>query len=215
MSNHAVHLKQIPSCSDDDDSDAVNQYSLCKRIVSPRDSGPCSSNHARDLRQLEYEHTGLACVKNIGKTTTESPLGSSGTCENSSNNGSLVISDQYHSTLPNLRYFRYMDFDEPYTCREILKKHLRTKQPGQSDTSTPSGPITPEVATASENASFPTASSDNLQISHVRLLIPSDDMTGGTVTYLLDVTWMIKRWEHLPVIEEAVCDGDDEGLPSD
>ncbi|KAI0988467.1 hypothetical protein GJ496_006115 [Pomphorhynchus laevis] len=42
LSNHAVHLKQIPSCGDDHDSDAVNQYSLCKRIVSSRDSGPVS-----------------------------------------------------------------------------------------------------------------------------------------------------------------------------
>ncbi|KAI0983787.1 hypothetical protein GJ496_003490 [Pomphorhynchus laevis] len=40
LSNHAVHLKQIPLCSGDHDSDAINQYSLCKRIVSPRDSGP-------------------------------------------------------------------------------------------------------------------------------------------------------------------------------
>ncbi|KAI0990165.1 hypothetical protein GJ496_004669 [Pomphorhynchus laevis] len=42
LSNHAVHLKQIPSCSDDNDSDAVNQYSLCRRIVSPRDTVPVS-----------------------------------------------------------------------------------------------------------------------------------------------------------------------------
>ncbi|KAI0985336.1 hypothetical protein GJ496_001186 [Pomphorhynchus laevis] len=39
LSNHAVHLKQIPSCSDDNDSDAVNQYSLCKQIVLSRYSG--------------------------------------------------------------------------------------------------------------------------------------------------------------------------------
>ncbi|KAI0989324.1 hypothetical protein GJ496_010165 [Pomphorhynchus laevis] len=34
LSNYAVHLKKIPSCSDDHDSDAVNQYSLCKQVVS-------------------------------------------------------------------------------------------------------------------------------------------------------------------------------------
>ncbi|KAI0987408.1 hypothetical protein GJ496_006615 [Pomphorhynchus laevis] len=117
-----------------------------------------------------------------------SPLDSSETCGNSSNSGSLVMNDQSHATLPDLRYFRHIDCDEPYTCREILKKHLRTKHPGQSDTSTPSGTITLEVATASGNASFPTASSDNLQISLVRRLISSDDTTDATVTYLLDVT---------------------------
>ncbi|KAI0980763.1 hypothetical protein GJ496_001445 [Pomphorhynchus laevis] len=178
LSNHALHLKQILSCSDNCDSDAVNQYSLCKRIVYPRDSGEthnvfntlagsdlCDPSSVRRimlatvrnhpgtmndliyfpiaeclivavpgiqcaLRQLENEHTGRACVENIGNTTTESPLDSSGTCENSSNSGSL-------------------DCDEPYTCREILKKHLRTKHPGQSDISTSSSTITPEVATAS------------------------------------------------------------------
>ncbi|KAI0987805.1 hypothetical protein GJ496_007909 [Pomphorhynchus laevis] len=54
------------------------------------------------------------------------------------------MNDQSQATLPDLRYFRYMDCDEPYTCREILKKHLRTKHPGQSDTTTPSGIIKPE-----------------------------------------------------------------------
>ncbi|KAI0989326.1 hypothetical protein GJ496_010166 [Pomphorhynchus laevis] len=97
-----------------------------------------------------------------------------------------------------------MDCDKPYTCREILKKHLRTKHPYQSDTSTPGGSITPEVATASESASFPTASIDNLQISLVRLLIPSDDTTDATVAYFLDVKWMIKSWEHLPVVKHAI-----------
>ncbi|KAI0980146.1 hypothetical protein GJ496_004271 [Pomphorhynchus laevis] len=62
---------------------------------------------------------------------------------------------------------------------------------------------------------LPIVSSDKLQISPIKLLIPSDDTTDATVTYLLDVTWMIIRWEHLPVVEHAVCDGDDEGLPLD
>ncbi|KAI0985335.1 hypothetical protein GJ496_001185 [Pomphorhynchus laevis] len=86
------------------------------------------------LRHLEYEHTVRACVENIGNTTTESPLDSSGTCGNLSNNGSLVMNYQSNATLPDLRYFRYMDCDEPYTCQEILKKHLLTKHTGQSDT---------------------------------------------------------------------------------
>ncbi|KAI0983786.1 hypothetical protein GJ496_003489 [Pomphorhynchus laevis] len=45
------------------------------------------------LRQLENEHTGHACVENIGNTMTDSPLDSSGTCGNSSNSGSLVMND--------------------------------------------------------------------------------------------------------------------------
>ncbi|KAI0987245.1 hypothetical protein GJ496_003364 [Pomphorhynchus laevis] len=159
----------------------------------------------RNIRFLD-EVLGIQCAFN---TTTESHLDSSGTCGNSYNSGSLVMNDQSHDTLPDLRYYRNMDCEESYTCREIIKKHLQTKHPGQSDKSTSSGTITPKVATASGNASFPTASSDKLQISTVRLLIPSDD----TVTYLLDVTWMIKKWKHLRVVEQAVCD--DEGLLSD
>ncbi|KAI0979325.1 hypothetical protein GJ496_004755 [Pomphorhynchus laevis] len=188
LSNHAVHFKQIPSCSDDHDSDTVNYTlagsDLCNPSSDRRIMPATVRNHpgtmydlifsplakclivagkmqegssqdvdgATDLSKLncrfldEYEHTGRACVENIGNTTSESPRDSSGTCENSSNSGYLVMNDQSHATLPDLRYFRNMDYDEPYTCREILKKHLRTKQLGQFDTSTPSGTITPEVA---------------------------------------------------------------------
>ncbi|KAI0983785.1 hypothetical protein GJ496_003488 [Pomphorhynchus laevis] len=107
-----------------------------------------------------------------------------------------------------------MDCDEPYTCREILNKHLGRNTMANPTHRRQVAPSHPKWLPQAEMLPSPNALSDNLQTSSVALWILSDDTMDAT-KYLLDVTWMIKRWEHLPVVQHAVCDGDDEGLSSD